>query len=313
MMRRLWLAKAAAVALALCLTAGVMSQTVLAGDDGARQEEYLAALPEATFVVLDGGTSDKVEDALEVTDNRLSVPLYLDGAETPVASCSIRSGVPYIGVAAFCGALGLTAQTSVSGDSLTLGLDGLLLTAKTGEDYFVCNDRYFYVDGGVRQEGGQIVLPVEDLVKCLGVIVTWDRVQWRMTVLSTALSPLESGDVYYDANDLYWLSRLINAEAGGQPLEAQVAVGDVCLNRLDNEDFGRPDTVYGVIFAKNQFDVVANGMIYMEPDDTAILAAKLALEGCDLTDGATYVSASDLGAGYECVALLGELYFLTAV
>ena len=64
-----------------------------------------------------------------------------------------------------------------------------------------------------------------------------------------------------------------------------------------------------MIFAKNQFDVVTNGMIYTNPSDESVLAAKLALEGYDLAKGASYVTSRDPGADYECVTKLGTLGF----
>ncbi len=308
MKRNRWPAKAAAIVIALCLTAGVMSQTVFAGADSPAPEDYLAELPEATFVVLDGAP-EGVPATPEVTDNRQTVPLYVNSGETPIGQCDIINGVPYMNASAFCQALGLPVQVSV-GEEYTVTGTGLSLSARGGQPYIICNGRYIYVEGGFRLGDGQLRLPVEILVNCLGVTASWDQVNWRVTVRSTGLMPLVSGAAYYDENDLYWLSRLIYAKAGGQPLEAQISVGSVCVNRLNSDAFPGQDTIYDVVFAKNQFDVAANGMIYMEPDETALLAAKLALEGCDLTGGATYVS--EVQDGRECLAHFGELYFTAA-
>lgn len=305
-----WFAKAAAIVIALCLTMGVMSQAVFAEEVEPSPTAYLAELPEATFVVLNG-TAEEAVAAQDVTDNRLTVPLYI-GDSNQVGVCDIVNGVPYMSAEEFCGLLGLPARVSNNGDTYSLSLGGFQLTARAGQFYVVCNDRYLYVDGGFQITDGQLRLPVELLVKCLGVTASWDRVGWRVTMRADSLRPLESGETYYNENDLYWLSRLIYAKAGDQPLEAQVAVGAVCVNRLGNEAFPGQSNIYEVIFAKNQFDVAANGMIYMEPNETAILAAKLALEGCDLSDGATYVATASMGEGYECLAHIGELYFSAA-
>lgn len=302
-MKHRMLAKIAAIICALCLTTGVMIQTVFARDDSLSQDEYLAELPEATFVVLGDSTGDK-PGALEVTDNRLSVPLYLDGEE--VGTCSVVDGEPYVSVADFCAVLALDVQMIDQGSALSMAMDGLMLTAQAGQTWFTCNDRYIYVENGIRDLGGKLALPLEDLVKCLGVTVSWDRVQWRVTVENGKPSPLKAGSVFYDETDLYWLSRFIYAMSGGQPLETQVAVGSVCVNRLQSGGFGN---IYEVIFAKNQFDVVTNGMIYNTPDETSVMAAKLALEGCDLAKGASYVASGDPGADYECVVQLGSLGF----
>ena len=305
-MKSRWLAKIAAIVCALCLTTGVMSQTVFARDDSLSQDEYLAELPEATFVVLGESVSDKT-GAPEVTDNRLSVPLYLD--EEEAGFCSVVEGEPYVSVADFCAVLGLDVQMIDQGSALSMAMDGLMLTAHAGQTWFSCNERYLYAENGIRDIGGKLALPLESLVKCLGVTVSWDRVQWRVTVENSQPSPLKSGSAYYDETDLYWLSRFVYAMSGGQPLETQVAVASVCVNRLQSGAFSGQRNIYEVIFAKNQFDVVTNGMIYTTPDETSVLAAKLALEGCDLAKGASYVTSGDLGSGDECVVNLGGLKF----
>ncbi len=81
--------------------------------------------------------------------------------------------------------------------------------------------------------------------------------------------------------ELYWLARLVEAEAGSQPFEGKVAVANVVLNRLKSNWF--PDSVKGVIFqyvnGVPQFSPVANGSIYREPTKDSIKAAKEALKG----------------------------------
>jgi N-acetylmuramoyl-L-alanine amidase len=90
----------------------------------------------------------------------------------------------------------------------------------------------------------------------------------------------------YNPNDLYWLSRVIFAESGTQPFEGMIGVGNVVLNRVESIRF--PDSVYDVIFQKNQFSVVDCGMIYREPDERSIIAAKLCLEGADSAGESLY-------------------------
>lgn len=62
-------------------------------------------------------------------------------------------------------------------------------------------------------------------------------------------------EIYYD--DLEILAQLVHAEAGNQDLLGKRYVVDVVLNRVDSEIF--PDTIYGVIFQKNQFSVIKDG------------------------------------------------------
>ena len=212
----------------------------------------------------------------------------------------------------FCRALGMDVSESFTDGVMQVSCDSLSFQVMPDSMYFTCNDRYLMAqEGGVREQNGQLLLPVEALAMCLGVPASWDRVGWSVDITADVIRPLENGDSFYDPTDLYWLSRVIYAEAGTQSLLGQVAVGSVVLNRLaDQGEFGSQSTIYDVIFAKNQFEVVTNGMIYMEPDDTATVAAKLALEGYDVVDGAMYFATFDFGEGYQCVMWIEDHCFM---
>ena len=92
-------------------------------------------------------------------------------------------------------------------------------------------------------------------------------------------TPLASGDTFYNSESLYWLSRIIYAESGNQPLEGKIAVGNVVLNRVAHPQF--PNTVKGVIFQANQFTPVQNGSINRTPSSESVIAAKLCLDGAN--------------------------------
>ena len=84
----------------------------------------------------------------------------------------------------------------------------------------------------------------------------------------------------FSENDLYWLSRIIHAEARGESFDGKLAVGSVVLNRVKNKNY--PSTVYGVIFDKKngvQFSPILDGSIYNNPSRDSINAAKRCLEG----------------------------------
>lgn len=90
--------------------------------------------------------------------------------------------------------------------------------------------------------------------------------------------------------NVYWLSRIIHAEAQGEPFEGQIAVGSAILNRVESPDF--ENTIKEVIFSKAwghyQFSPVENGTIYQTPSSSSIQAAHQALSGVDPTKGAVY-------------------------
>ncbi|GLG00548.1 cell wall hydrolase SleB [Alicyclobacillus hesperidum subsp. aegles] len=90
-------------------------------------------------------------------------------------------------------------------------------------------------------------------------------------------------------SNLYWLEHVINAEAGGESLQAQIAVGDVIMHRIAAGGYG--NTVQQVVFQVSnghyQFTSVANGYIYTAPNSSSITAAEDVLQkGQDLVPGA---------------------------
>lgn len=90
----------------------------------------------------------------------------------------------------------------------------------------------------------------------------------------------------YTSSDVKLLARLIYAEARGEPYQGQVAVGAVVLNRVKSSSF--PNTISGVIYQPYAFTCVNDGQINLSPNQTAINAAKDAMNGWDPTYGCLY-------------------------
>lgn len=110
---------------------------------------------------------------------------------------------------------------------------------------------------------------------------------WNVT-LSQAKKMVKK-DSAYDYEDLYWLSRIISAEAKGESFTGQIGVGTVVLNRVKSKQF--PNTVKGVVFDQKygtQFTPVANGAIYESPTQSAVVAAKMCLDGYTLSNSVLY-------------------------
>ena len=59
-------------------------------------------------------------------------------------------------------------------------------------------------------------------------------------------------------NSLELMAKVVEAEAGNQGLDGKRLVVDVILNRVRDEEF--PDTIVDVIYQKNAFGVISNGM-----------------------------------------------------
>ncbi len=194
--------------------------------------------------------------------------------------------------------------------------EGLDFSATVGQQYMVSNGRYLYVPQGVMEYNGSVVVPIVEIAKVFNVGTTWDEENRTISVDTNSIEYLLSGDKFYNADDLYWFSRLISAEAGDQPMEGMIGVGNVVLNRTADPAY--PDTIQGVAFDNKfgvQFSVSSNGMIYANPLDCAVVAAKLALEGYNTVGNAIYFVNPVIGAGgwfaqtRTFITAIGEHYF----
>ncbi len=153
------------------------------------------------------------------------------------------------------------------------------LLAETDSKYITANGRYLWCSAGAFIEDGRMYVPLRAIGSAFGYDTAWDRDTFSAS-LTRSREAIESADSYYVSEDLYWLSRIISAEAQGEPLLGKLAVGAVVLNRVERDDF--PSTVRGVIFDRKngvQFTPVSNGTIYNTPDRESLIAAKLCLEG----------------------------------
>ena len=90
----------------------------------------------------------------------------------------------------------------------------------------------------------------------------------------------------YTERDLQLMANAVYGEARGEPYEGQVAVAAVILNRIEHSDF--PNTVSGVIFQPRAFTAVADGQIWLEPNQRAKEAVIDAMNGWDPSENAIY-------------------------
>lgn len=90
----------------------------------------------------------------------------------------------------------------------------------------------------------------------------------------------------FSENDINLMANAVYGESRGEPYEGQVAVAAVILNRVQSPSF--PKTPTGVIFQPGAFTAVADGQIYMTPNETAKRAVRDALNGWDPTNGCLY-------------------------
>ena len=90
----------------------------------------------------------------------------------------------------------------------------------------------------------------------------------------------------YSEQDLQLMANAVYGEARGEPYEGQVAVAAAILNRLESPDF--PNSISGIIFQPRAFTAVADGQIWLEPNERAKQAVLDAMNGWDPSENALY-------------------------
>ncbi|MBQ3589110.1 MAG: cell wall hydrolase [Clostridia bacterium] len=135
---------------------------------------------------------------------------------------------------------------------------------------------------------GRMYAPVMLLAKAFDAKISWSDYSSSFNIVRGSGGIL-SGDSFYRADEVYWLSKIISAEARGEIMSGKVAVGNVILNRVRSYSF--PNTIYSVIFDRKngvQFSPVANGTIYNNATADSVIAAKICLEGYSISNGILY-------------------------
>lgn len=220
---------------------------------------------------------------------RRSVPVQIDG-EILTASAYVNQGVTYVPLRALLQKLDRSwsvwwdhqqQEAAAMCGSTELRADPAEHTIQIGEKTY---------SGRVSVENGVTYVPLRLVCEALDCQVTWDP------YLSGAAVTTATAE--FDAAELYWLSRIIYAESGAEPMRGQIAVGNVILNRVESESF--PDSIQAVIFDRRnaiQFEPVANGRIYLSPSVMSIEAAKRVLRGENVIGNALYFYAPALSQG----------------
>ena len=90
----------------------------------------------------------------------------------------------------------------------------------------------------------------------------------------------------FSQNDIQLMANAVYGESRGEPYIGQVAVASVILNRVNNSAF--PNSISGVIFEPRAFTAVADGQIWLTPNEQAKKAVIDAINGWDPTGEALY-------------------------
>ena len=226
---------------------------------------------------------------LPVSASGNSAQVVLDG--TSLSRRAILSGgASFVPLRELCERLGISVSWRDSDKSVLIQSAGVYARLKSGSANAQTQSGEMALGGNCIIQGGVFYAPARGIAKLLSLGVDWNA-NARQVVFSTSAS--------YNSDEVYWLSRIIYAEAGGESFEGQVAVGNVILNRVKSPDF--PNTIYGVIFDRNfgvQFTPTANGTIYNTPSEESVEAAKLCLSGYQVASECLYFFNPELSTAH---------------
>lgn len=246
-----------------------------------------------------------------------SVPVYTDGLLS--ARAYVSGETVFLPPEAVCAAARLSMSWSEDNGTLTLSVPGAVLTGHKDDGYFEADGRYIYAPDGWLVKGDVLYLPSDAVERLFGVKINVSEKRDRLELSTDKLAVISGGANYYelnyDAELLYWLPQIINAEAKFEPLAGQIGVGNVVMNRLRSPDF--PDTIFEVIYDTEhtvQFEPISTGGIFQEPTEQATIAAYLCLEGYSTVGGSLYFVNPEFGSGWfdsslELVETIGHHNF----
>ena len=217
-----------------------------------------------------------------------SRPSVTVGNKTLAVQGVIINGVSYIPFRQAASAIsGSTYSYDSKTRTATMKARGLEITAGDGCYVTYANGRVlFSTTPNVIMSDGRMYIPASVFSKAVGM--TLNENGGRVSITGS-YNPILSGDKFYRSDEVFWLARIIHAESRGEALIGQIAVGNVVLNRVKSAYY--PNTIYGVIFDRKygvQFSPILDGTIYNTPGYSATLAAKIALEGYDVSEGAFF-------------------------
>lgn len=210
------------------------------------------------------------------------LPVYLDGVLTTRAYR--KKDTVFIQLRPLCVRAGIDMDWSGDEKSFTLTLGGLRVEGKAGQKYFTASGRYLYAPEDWLIREGELCLP--EWVVCKLLNLSAGSRGESLYLDASKLRLLEGGEDYYDLNfpydDIHWLSHIITSEAGIEPMEGKIGVGNVVMNRVKSAEF--PNTVFGVVYDYEhsiQFEPVSKGTIHDDPKPEDVIAAYLVLEGAN--------------------------------
>ena len=218
-----------------------------------------------------------------------SVRVYVDGLlRLRGYACE---GALWLSPEDVCALFELPCEAALDDAGYSLHLSGWEFSAPAGAEVYTADGRYLYCPEGYREIDGRVCFPADVIERLFGLQFRFDG--QRAEADTSRFQLMQGGADYYSArfgsDDLFWLCHIIYSEADREPLAGMIGVGNVVLNRVASEAF--PGSIMSVVLDREhriQFSPVETGGVAAEPDETAVVAACLALEGYNTVGESLY-------------------------
>jgi len=199
------------------------------------------------------------------------------------------NGVPHVALRSFINeTTNMTVTYKSTAKTLNIKGTGFEMDVIDGSNVIYANGRtLFSMTPSTIMTNGRMYAPLNNISKALGLSYSFSSTGGA--VLGGSVKPITHGSVFYAEDAVYWLSRIISAESRGESLLGQIAVGSVVMNRVKSSLY--PNTIWGVIFDRKygvQFSPILDGSIYSAPTASAVVAAKICLEGFNVNNSALF-------------------------
>lgn len=283
--------KSAALALCAASVFSLCSFTAAASTDAVHQRREAMSLTQERSAPI---AFERYELSVSKIYNKSiwaysSVAATLNGKQL-ASDVRMINGTPYVALRSFINeTTDMTVTYKSQAKTLNIKGKGLEMDVIDGGNVIYANGRtLFSMSPSVIMTNGRMYAPLNLIAKALGFSF-YRSTATGAYVLTGSVKPLTHGNTYYNSDAVYWLSRIISAESRGESLLGQIAVGSVVMNRVKSPLY--PNTIWGVIFDRKygvQFSPILDGSIYNAPTSSAVVAAKICLEGFNVNQGALF-------------------------
>jgi len=152
-------------------------------------------------------------------------------------------------------ALGAKVSWDAKNKIAIIQKDNTTINLPIGSNSAIVNGKEYILDAPIQLYLSRTMVPVRFISEILDINVSWDQDSYSVLINSSLanIKQEEFNSSTVNDNDVYWLSRIIEAEAQGESYEGKLAVANVVLNRKILQNF---QIQFMELFLKNLMDTI---------------------------------------------------------